>query len=206
MGTGIVSPPELSPGGNRLGRLGQLTIEVPLGTSPTASVFLARGETPAGRLFRLKTWHRRAPAEFLSRFRQLQAGLANWQEPGVKPPIDAWVDSAGRPWVLNDFQQGVPVLDRVQSGQLRSEVALALLTPLVATIRSAHARGLAHAAIVPGNVIVAPDGLSAHFLDFGMRPLLCPVEHARAVDTDLAGFEGLARAIREAAPRGSASG
>ena len=170
-----------------------------------ASVFLARGESPAGRLFRLKTWHRRAGAGFLHRFRQLQIALADWQEPGVEPPIAAWVDSAGCPWVLSDFQQGVPLVHRVQSGHLCAEAAVALLTPLIATIRSGHARGLAHAAIVAGNVIVAPGGLSAHLLDFGTRPLLYPIEHARAVDTDLEGFVSLARAIREA-PRGSASG
>lgn len=205
IGPSTASPRESPPDVNRLRHPGQLTIQMPLGTGPTTSVFLAREQTPVGGLFRLKTWHGRAPAEFLPRFRQLQMALADWQEPGVKPPIAAWVDSAGYPWMLSDFQQGVPLLHRVKSGHLRAEAAIALLTPLIATIRRAHARGFAHAAIVPGNVIVAPGGLSTHLLDFGTRPLLNPIEHGRATDADLDGFVSLARAIREV-PRGSQPG
>ena len=151
-------------------------------------MFLARGESPAGRLFRLKTWHRRAPAGFLPRFRQLQRDWLTGKNTGVKPPIARLGGLRRCPWVLSNFQQGVPLVHRVQSGQLRPEAALALLTPLIATIRSAHARGLAHAAIVPGNVIVRPAVYPHTCSTSGYDRFLYPVEHARAVDTDLAGF------------------
>ena len=76
--------------------------------------------------------------------------------------------------MLTEFRQGVPILDRVRSGRLDREEAVARLTPLIALITSAHARGLVHGSIVPGNVIVGPDSAPARLLDFGHATLMAP--------------------------------
>jgi len=174
-----------------------LTIQLPLGQSAAASVFLVKSEGPSARLLRLKVWHRPAAAGFLGRFHQLQAGLGAWAAAEIARPIAARLDAAGCPSVLTDFTQGVPILDRVGSGRLDREEAVALLTPLVALTKEAHTRGLAHGSIVAGNVIVDVETGRARLLDFGLTPLMASAEdRPQLASADLAGFEALAHTLR----------
>ena len=173
------------------------TIQMPLGQSATSSVFLVKSEGPPPRLLRLKTWRMPAAAGFLGRFRQLQAELASWAVEDLDRPIAASLDATGCPSVLTGFRQGVPILDRVRSGRLDREEAIALLAPLVALARKAHARGLVHGSIVAGNVIVDGESGRARLLDFGLTPLVASAEDRLALaSADLAGFEALARTLR----------
>ena len=175
----------------------RVTIQLPLGRSPSASVFLVKAEGPPLRLLRLKTWSRPAPAGFLSRFHHLQARLQEWASEGVVPLLAASVDASGCPSVLSEFRQGVPLLDRVRSGRLDPEEAIACLTRLRELANSAHARGLVHGSIVPGNVIVQPDSASAYLLDFGLAPLFTSSDDdAGYASADLVGFAALSRMVR----------
>src|SRR5262245_36554112 len=87
------------------------TIQVPLGMSASASVFLVKGDSPATRLLRLKTWHKPAAPGFLSRFHRFQAQIESWAVEDIDPPLAARVDPAGCPSVLTVFRQGLPILD-----------------------------------------------------------------------------------------------
>ena len=174
-----------------------LTIQMPLGQTTATSVFLVKSEGPSSRLLRLKVWHRPAAAGFLSRFHHLQADLDSWAVDDVARPISASLNATGCPSVLTEFRQGVPILERVRSGRLDREAAVALLTPLGALTRSAHARGLVHGSIVAGNVIVDVESGRARLLDFGLTPLMASTENYPALAAaDLAGFEALAHALR----------
>jgi len=179
-------------------RTRQVTIQVPLGETSSSAVFLVKTEGPVPRLLRLKTWRRPAVAGFLARFHHVQAQLDSWACADIERPLAASIDAAGCPSVLTVFRQGVPILDRVRSGRLDREEAVARLTPLIALIESAHARGLVHGSIVPGNVIVGADSAPARLLDFGHTILMAPSENDAAVAlADLAGFAELARTLRE---------
>jgi PDZ domain len=140
-----------------------------VGTSGVASVFLVRAEAPVPRLMRLKMWHSPAVSGFLTRFHHLQRELVAWAEPGLDPPLAARVDATGCPSVLTEFRQGVPLVDRVRSCQLDPEDAIMHLEPLISLMRRAHARGLVHGSIVPGNIMLRLDSGSAYLLDFGLR-------------------------------------
>jgi serine/threonine protein kinase len=175
----------------------RLTIQLPLGQSAAASVFLVKSEGPPTRLLRLKVWRRPAAADFLARFHHLQAELNSWAVEDVTRPIAASLDATGCPSVLTDFRQGVPILDRVRSGRLDREEAVAILTPLVALTEKAHTRGLVHGSIVAGNVIVDVESGRARLLDFGLTPLMAWAEDRLALaSADLTGFEALARTLR----------
>ena len=140
--------------------------------SPSASVFLVKAEGPPLRLLRLKTWSQAgasrvplaisSPAGAAAKSGLRKASCLCWRP--------AWTPR-GCPSVLSEFRQGVPLLDRVRSGRLDPEEAIACLTRLRELATSAHARGLVHGSIVPGNVIVQPDSASAYLLDFGLAPL-----------------------------------
>jgi serine/threonine protein kinase len=178
--------------------LPRFTIQLPLGETSSGSVLLVRTEPPAARLLRLKTVRRRAPIAFLERFQELQLRLEAWSEPSVSIPTAAWVDDDGHPWVLSEFRQGVPLLDRVRDRRLAAETGIALLARLREIVRIAHGRGLVHGSIVAGNVLVDTPGTSAYLLDFGFRPLLAAsASVALSEEEDDAGFVALFQALRE---------
>jgi len=174
----------------------RLTVQVRLGLSAMASVFLVRQDTPAPGLLRLKVWHRSAPHDFLDRFALLQRDLSDAAESSIVYPLAASVDAAGRPSVLSDFRQGVPVLDAVRSGALTRHTAAALIRPLVDVLRRVHDRGLAHGSLGPGNVMVQPSLNAAFLVDFGLSPLLRGMSTlADLAADDGAGFERLEAAL-----------
>lgn len=185
--------------------MARFTIQLPLGATDKSSVFLATGEWPWRRLLRLKTWRRRAPVDFARRFAALQAGLERVHDEAIVMPLAAWTDAEGRPCVLTEFRQGLPLLDCVESRRLAPGDARDALRVLLEKTGAAHERGLAHGSIVPGNVFWRPDG-SVFLLDFGLAPAITTDEPliARA-RSDLAGFASLERSLhqldRDAAPQ-----
>ena len=170
---------------------GGVTIQVPLGESQTASVFLVRDGSATARLLRLKRWRTPAPAGFIEGFDRLKAQLDAWRPPTIVLPVDAWLDETGCPSVVTDFRQGMPLLESVRSGWLRPEQAGLGLRQLRETLDAARARGLVHGSVVAGNVFSArPDG-APYLLDFGLAVLLSgfgEASHGSAADLD-----GLAR-------------
>ena len=189
-------------GGRPLSGTAPLTIQLPLGSTTSASVFLVRAQTSDLRLLRLKRWHRPAPPGFLVRFDQLVAQFADWNHADIAVPFAAGIDAAGRAWVLSEFRQGLPILESVKTGRLHRDRAAAVLVRLLGITRTAHAKSLTHGSIVPGNVIVHPQSETAYLLDFGLAPLLADsMDRAGFVSSDLAGFAALERAL-PAPPRG----
>ena len=93
---------------------GELTIQLPLGRTEAASVFLVTQATAPGRLLRLKVWRTPAALDFPDRFRRLRSQLDGWREPAIVAPLAAWLDDAGRPFVLSPFRRGVPVVDSLR--------------------------------------------------------------------------------------------
>ena len=178
--------------------MARFTIQVPLGATGASSVFLATGEWPWHRLLRLKTWRRQAPLDFVHRFLTLQAALERMHDDAVVMPLGAWTDAEGRPCVLTEFRQGLPLLDCVESGRLAPGDARDALRVLLEKTCAAHGRGLAHGSIVPGNVFWRPDG-SVFLLDFGLASAITtgepPIPWPRS---DLAGFASLERSLRPA--------
>jgi serine/threonine protein kinase len=170
--------------------VGSFTIQLPLGESEAASVFVVR-EDAAPRLLRLKRWRTAAPAGFVDGFERLRSQLQEWRPSAIVLPVTAWVDANGRPSVVTDFRQGMPLLESVRSGWLPPDRARSGLRQLQEILDAAHHRGLAHGSVVPNNVFSArPDG-APYFLDFGFAALLsgpdAPSDWAAADD------EGLAR-------------
>ena len=157
-----------------------------------------RTKGPPSRLLRLKIWRRPAVAGFIDILHRLQSELASWPPEDIDRPLAASVDGNGCPSVLSEFRRGVPILERVGAGRLDREQARALLRPLVSLVHRAHACGLAHGAIVPGNVIVEIESGRARLLDFGITPLLTSrQDHPTLAAADLDGFATLERRLRD---------
>lgn len=177
-----------------------LQVQVPLGRSASASVFLARSEGRNPRLLRLKIWHTAAPPDFLDRFQHLQTRLAAWPQSAIPAPLAASVDAAGCPSVATEFRQGAPLLDRVRSGGLDAQAALGSLRAIADLMLAGHSLGLVHGSVVPGNVLVRRGSRSLFLVDFGLAPLLAgPERHGSSAAGDVAGFAALSRALRDIA-------
>ena len=94
-----------------------------------------------------------------------------------------------------------PIVGQVRTGRLDAGRATGFLRALVASTGQAHAAGLVHGAIGPGNVI--SDGRSAYLLDFGLRAIVSPPDAGRAsAFGDLEGFAALERSVRDAVSPG----
>ena len=172
-----------------------LIIQVPLGHSADASVFLVRQDAPSPALLRLKVWRRPAHAGFLEAVTELTRILEELAEPEIVPPLTACLDATGCPAVLSAFKQGLPVLHAVHSGALTPAAAIGLLESVASALRRCHAVDFAHGSLVPGNVMASPDGTAAFLVDFGLGPLLRGASPGSAA-ADAAGLAALAAAVR----------
>jgi serine/threonine-protein kinase len=107
------------------------------------------------------------------------------------------IDKQGYPSVLSEFRRGMPIVDRVRCGRLDPDEAVARLTSLGTVVEKAHARGLAHGSIVPGNVIVDAESGRARLLDFGLTPLMSAKRDSLTLAAnDLSGLAALLRVLK----------
>ncbi len=174
-----------------------ITIQLPLGRSLSSSVLLVRSNGAPFRLLRMKTWHAAAPSDFMSRFQRLQRKLSEWNDAAVRAPLAAWVDASRRASVLSEFNQGVPIIDRVQSGGLDPDDAEACLDRLRDIICTGHRRGLVHGSLGSGNIIVTARCDRAYLLDFGHAALVADdSDDPPAPSVDIAALDGLTAAVR----------
>lgn len=151
---------------------GRFTIQLPLGESEAAQVFLVREHSDTLRLLRLKQWRTPAPAGFIDGFERMKKRLQEWRAPAIVLPVAAWLDATGCPSVVTEFRRGMPLLQSVRSGWLDLERARSGLRQLRDILDRAHRRGLMHGSVIPGNVFSArPDG-APYLLDFGLTQLL----------------------------------
>lgn len=80
----------------------------------------------------------------------------------------------GSPAIVMDLLDGVPLSAELaaRGGKLDVRDAVAILLPLVAAVRAAHAKGIVHRDLKPANVFLARDGSSraavVMLLDFGL--------------------------------------
>ena len=171
----------------------RLTVTMPLGASASSTVWLTRDER-SGRLLRLKTW-RTPPAEgFVDRIDALRSALSAWGDERVAPPLAAWTDEDGRAVVLSEFMRGVSLRDGLATAPMAPGAARALLDSVASTLDVAHARGLAHGSVGPGNVLVPAAGGPPQLLDFGVAIAREP-EGTDWVAADRAGLDALRRHV-----------
>jgi hypothetical protein len=175
----------------------RLTICLPLGATARASVFLVREGAASPHLLRLKVWHAPAAPGFLDRFDDLRIRLERWRGSPIALPLAASLDPAGCPAVLSEFRQGVPILEAVRARSVKAGSAWTSIRPLIDVLRASHAEGLAHGAVVSGNVLVELGSGSPHVLDFGIAAVLDPMsDSASLMRADRGGLAALSRAVR----------
>ncbi len=152
-------------------RIGKYEILEEIGRGGFATVYKAR-DTRLNRIVALKVLHpyRSAEPGFAERFRHEAEVAANLDHPNIVTVYEA-DEADGQLYLAMKYVPGRTLRQILETdGSLTSEEALPILEQIASALDYAHAQGIVHRDIKPGNIIVdnAGDGARATVLDFGL--------------------------------------
>lgn len=190
---------------DRVGRkLGPYTLEEVIGRGGMGVVYRAR-QPSTSRDVAVKVIgaaYARQVA-FLRRFEQEAQAGAHLQHPHILPMLDAGVAS-GQPYLVTAYLPGGTLAARIAAheGGLPLDEVVRLSTQLAAALDYAHAAGIIHCDVKPGNVLLDAQG-NAYLADFGIARL---VDSAGLADLPAPGtYPYTAPEIRQGQPATPAS-
>jgi serine/threonine protein kinase len=152
-------------------RIASYTLLEPIGHGGMAVVYRARQES-LDRTVAVKVLsdNLAASTEFMERFRREARTAANLRHPNVITVHDFGQDERGVPYLVLEYIEGPTLADLMDAGLDDSRIP-GLLDQIAAGLDYAHARGVIHRDIKPGNVLITEDG-RAVLADFGLAWLL----------------------------------
>jgi eukaryotic-like serine/threonine-protein kinase len=166
--------------------VGSYTLIAPLGEGGSASIWRAqRSDGALKREVALKLpyfvgntrgWHERVTRE-----RDI---LASLNHPNIASIYDAGVELNGRPWLALELIDGVHIDAYCKQYALSVDQRIALITRVARAVEYAHARGVIHRDLKPGNILVDGGG-QVKLLDFGIAKLFDTNDSARATDSTM---------------------
>jgi serine/threonine-protein kinase len=169
----LVQSPAAATAGSRIGRY---RIVSALGSGGMGEVFLAEDET-LGRRVALKVLasQRMEDGESEARFVREAHLASTLDHPNICTVYEAGIDN-GRRFISMQYVEGA-TLQRVIDGRpLPSAQVLAIGLQIADALIAAHAHGIVHRDIKPGNVMVTPRG-HVKVLDFGVAKRVAGGEH-----------------------------
>ncbi|MCG8456514.1 MAG: serine/threonine protein kinase, partial [Holophagales bacterium] len=197
-------------------RLGPYRLEAVLGTGGMGTVHLGRrvdGEVEQEVAIKVLRSDAASP-RLAARLRRERQILARLDHPGLARLLDAGTTSDGRPYFVMERVHGAPLDRWVELERPGLERRLHLFARLCEAVEHAHAHGVVHRDLKPGNVLVdSPD--RPRVVDFGVaaisqsgarRPLDGHPPDARAADEPLTETAGAPLTLRYASPEQLASG
>ncbi|MGI8792570.1 MAG: protein kinase domain-containing protein, partial [Acidimicrobiales bacterium] len=118
------------------------------------------------------------------RFRREAIAAARLSHPYVVAIFDTGLEGE-QPFIVMELVAGKTLRQRMDAGPLRTGMAVAITDQVAQGLSHAHAAGLVHRDIKPGNILLAddPGGLHVKVTDFGIAR--ATVEDAHLGDTDL---------------------
>ena len=170
----------LGPGSDALGgslpggaRVGPYRIVSPVGAGGMGDVYRAdRADGSYSQTVAIKVLRPGyRTAEMVRRFRIEREALARLVHPGIATILDGGALDDGRPYLVLELVEGVPVTTYCAQHALSIRDRLALFLRIVSTVQFAHGRLVVHRDLKPSNILVQPDG-SPRLLDFGIAKLL----------------------------------
>ncbi len=152
-------------------RLASYMLLEPIGHGGMAVVYRARQES-LDRTVAVKVLSENlaASSEFMERFRREARTAASMRHPNVITVHDFGEDDRGVPYLVLEYIGGPTLADLMDVG-LDDQRIPDLLDQIAAGLDYAHAHGVIHRDIKPGNVLMTEDG-RAVLADFGLAWLL----------------------------------
>ena len=121
----------------------------------------------------------------LQRFRHEREILANLDHPSIVRLLDAGTADDGRPYLVMDYVDGLPIDRYCEDKRLDLRQRLELFRRVCAAVAHAHRNLVVHRDLKPGNILITADG-TPKLLDFGIAKLLDPAEDGQATATGAA--------------------
>jgi non-specific serine/threonine protein kinase/serine/threonine-protein kinase len=117
----------------------------------------------------------------LERFRAERQILARFEHPGIARLLDGGIAPDGRPYMVMEFVEGVPITDFCERTQATLAQRLALFRQVCDAVAYAHRNLIVHRDLKPSNILVTADG-QAKLLDFGIaKPIDSHAAHVTQV-------------------------
>ena len=112
-----------------------------------------------------------AGRSFAERFAIEARALGRLQHPGIVSVTDYGIDprAGGLPYLAMELLDGETLRDRLAAGPLAVPEALPLLAKIATAVDHAHAQGVLHRDLKPGNILIGPE---VKILDFGLAQLI----------------------------------
>ncbi|MGE0553955.1 MAG: protein kinase [Gemmatimonadales bacterium] len=110
-------------------------------------------------------------AETLRRFRTERQVLARLTHPDIVPILDGGTASDGRPFLVLQLVEGVPITEYCDGEGLDLRAGLTLFKRVAEAVQFAHGQLVVHRDLKPSNILVQDDGVP-RLLDFGIAKLL----------------------------------
>ena len=111
--------------------------------------------------------HVRMDWQLEDRFRRERQILADLAHPNIARLLDGGTTAEGRPYLVMEFIDGLPLDEFAGQNRLSLAARLELLRPICQAVTYAHERGVWHRDIKPANILIAKNG-TPKLLDFGI--------------------------------------
>jgi serine/threonine protein kinase/Tol biopolymer transport system component len=141
-------------------RLGPYEVTATIGSGGMGHVYRAK-DTRLGREVAVKISGER----FTDRFEREAHAIAALNHPNICTLYDVGPD-----YLVMELIDGLTLADRMQQGPIPSDETLAIAAQIASALEAAHASGVTHRDLKPGNVKIRPDG-TVKVLDFGLAKL-----------------------------------
>lgn len=146
--------------------IGRYHIIRPLGSGGMADVYLAR-DTSLNRDVAVKSPKAEGlSAGVLARFEIEARAVARLEHPAIVPLYE-YGEQDGRPYLVMRHMPGGSLADRIARGPLDLRAALPIIERIAAALDYAHANGVLHRDVKPGNILFDETG-AAYLSDFGI--------------------------------------
>lgn len=109
----------------------------------------------------------------LARFRYERQILAFLTHPNIARLHDGGATDDGRPYLVMEFIEGLPITEYCKQNRLSVNERLRLFLKACAAVEYAHRNMIVHRDLKPGNILINKDG-EPKLLDFGIAKILLP--------------------------------
>ncbi len=156
-------------------RLGAYEIERCIGRGGMGAVYSAvRADSAFDKRVAIKLLRRGMDsAEVARRFRDERQILAGLEHPNVARLLDGGTTPGGRPYLVMEYVEGLPIDEYCNARQLTVSGRLELLRKVCAAVQFAHRNLVVHRDLKPSNILGTAAG-EPKLLDFGIAKILDP--------------------------------